>query len=98
MLDRMANSAKQVIMRATAIDVVSLAIAFLSLRYSRVFGQPSWIVATAILVIGFAFGAYFGVSVAPAAAHRILIVAVSVLLWICCFSAVMYYFVNTYGS
>jgi hypothetical protein len=94
----MANSTKQAIMRVTAIDIVSLAVALVSLRYSRVLGQPSWIVATAILVIGFAFGAYFGVSVASAMTHRLLIVAASVLLWICCFSAVMYYFVNTYGS
>ncbi len=94
----MANSAKQAITRVAAIDVVSLATALVSLRFSRVLGQPSWIVATAILVIGFAFGAYFGVSVSPSTAHRILIIATSILLWICGFSAVMYDFVNTYGS
>ena len=94
----MAISVKQAIIRATLSDAVSLAIAVAALRYSHVFGQPSWIVATAILVIGFAFGAYFGMSGAPSAAYRLGIIVASVLLWICCFCAVMYHFVNTYGS
>jgi glycerol-3-phosphate acyltransferase PlsY len=94
----MAISVKQAIVRATVSDAVSLAIAIVTLRYSHVFGQPSWIVATAILVIGFAFGAYFGVSGAPSAACRLGIVAASVFLWVCCFCTVMYHFVNTYGS
>jgi hypothetical protein len=94
----MAKSVKQAILRVIAVDLASFAVAFASLRHWRVLGQPSWITATIVLVVGFAFAASFGIAVAPSMGHRAVIVAASVLLGICCFSAVMYYFLNTYGA
>ena len=94
----MVHPTKQAITRVALVELASVGLAYASLRSSRILGKPSWFVAIVIPLAGFAFAVYFAIITTSSMAYRVALVAGSVLLWICCFYAVMYYFLNTYGA